>query len=215
MNEIINLKLVAMEEGSSIDLKAVMDALQMLQFKHRISYDYDRMMVLCDVFDSVASQKVWEAAGRRFPLAFYFDSETIGGTAVMQLYDSLTERDRADVDIIPAKTGCRTSLYVRRERADLLARFWDAMFPPTTKKESARLRGGRNRSVEFISAKVPEDLVMSALKKGKARDKIICLDGAVYVTDEILRQIRKDHEVELMRKSGKKKVSNRNYREGR
>ena len=215
MQEIINLNLLANEEGISVNPKALMDTMQMLQFKHHLSFDYDRMLVLCDVFDSVGSQAVWESAGRRFPLTFCFDSESDGGVAILKLYDSLPDRDHADVDLIPAKVGCRMSLYVRRERTDLVARFWATMFPPNEKKDSARLRGGRDRSVELISARVPEDLVMSALKKGKARDKIIHPDGAVYVTDEILRQIRKEREGELLRKNGKKKVQTHTYRDGR
>ena len=214
MYEVINLALIA-QEKESINMETVTKDLQMLQFTHRISYDNERMLVLCDALDSVASQKVWEAAGRRFPLAFYFDSESPGGQAVMKLYDSLTDQDRADIDLIPTKVGCRMALYINRDRNDLVGRFWSAMFPPDIQWASARLRGGRSREIEHITARVPEELILPALKKGKARDKIIYPDGAVYVTDGILRQIQREHEGELLRKVGKKKVPNRNYREGR
>lgn len=215
MKEIINLGLIAMEEGGPENPKEVMDSLQMLQFQHRVSFDPERMLVLCDALDSVASQKVWEVAGRRFPLAFYFDSESPGGQAVMKLYDSLSDQDRADIDLIPTKVGCRMALYINRDRNDLVGRFWSAMFPPDIKWASARLRGGRSREIEHITARVPEELILPALKKGKARDKIIYPDGAVYVTDGILRQVQREREGELLRKTGKKKITTRNYRESR
>ena len=199
MNEIINMALVAMEEGSTLDPKSVMDTLRMLQFKHHVSFDYDRMLVLCDISDGIASQKVWEAAGRRFPLTFPFDKESVGGQAVQELYQSLSPRDREDVDLIPAKSGCRTSLYVRRERADLIARFWAAMFTPNVTQEEARLRGGRDRETERITVKVPDDLVLRAAKKGRGFDRVFYLDGSIYVTEEMLRQLQREHEEEHLR----------------
>ena len=198
MKEVINLKMVAMEEGTTLDPKQVMDSLQMLQFGHSISLDSERMLVLVDVSDRTASQKVWEAAGRRFPLAFCFDPESVGGKAVLQLLESLSDTDREDVDFFRSKIGCRCSLYIKRERADLARRFWAAMFPPSEKPESARRRGGRNRLAERITVKLPEDLVLEALQNGSILDKAIYPDGSVYVTENSYRQLRQEQERNLV-----------------
>ena len=200
MKEIINLNLIATEEGNSRNPKAVMDSLLMLQFNHRVSFDQQRMLVLCDVSDSTASQKTWEAAGRRFPLAFFYNPESAGGRAVKQLYSSLSDRDLEDVDLIPANVGCRMSLYVKKERTDLISKFWLAMFPPNESLDSVRGRGGRSRMTERITAKVPEDLALAAITKVDILDRVIHPDGTIYVTAEALRRLQRECERELLRK---------------
>lgn len=215
MQEVINLNLVAMEEGSSINPKSVMDFLKASALNDRLEFDSERMLVRVGIFDSRASQIAWEAAGRRFPLVMYFDPESEGGKAVMKLFEGLSSGDRAELDMIPAKVGCRMSLYIRRERTDLVARFWEAMFPPGIAKDAARALRGRVREVDCISVKVPDDMVFKALKKGKASDRIINPDGSVYVTEEIFRQLREEQEKDFLRMYGKSKGKNHTSRGGR
>ena len=202
VKEIINLGLTAQETGGR-DPEAVMKDLLLLELRYNIGIDRERMLVSCYASDSNASQAVWETAGRRFPLTFYFDIESPGGKAVMELHGSLSESDRGDIDLFPARVGCRMSLYIRRERADLIARFWSVMFPPDIKVDASQARSGRVR-LEHCTSRVPDELILQATKRFKASDLDFRPDGSVYISGAMLRQLQREHEEDALRSHGRK-----------
>lgn len=93
---------------------------------------------------------------------------------------------------------------VRRERADLITRFWEALLPPNNMQNTTRIRAGRYRTAE-CNMKVPEEIVLQAAKTGRGVDKVFHLDGSLYVTEEMLRELQNQQHFEVLRKKERKK----------